>query len=207
MPSGWSGCWARSRRSLSGWPGATRCWPAPAIRRASDRRDLGDRGLCGGFNAIDRARDAAHDPRAAGQGKSEDPVRRPQGPRSTAPRLFQPDRRHPLKDHAPAAWLSPTRDTHRRARSLEMFEDRRIRCLHVVYNQFKSAMSQIVTRQPARSRSRPPEADSRRRSRRRGLRIRAGRGRNPRRSAAAQPVGADLTARCWKAPPANRARG
>ena len=81
-------------------------------------------------------------------------------------------------------------DAHRRE-GAGAVRRRRVRRLHAVLFQFKSVIAQVPTARAAH-----PGRDRRRGARQAGggagLRIRAGRGDDPRRPAAAQPLGADL---------------
>ena len=76
----------------------------------------------------------------------------------------------------------------------------------IVYNRFRSAITQIVTKQQLIPFAPPADAPPTKPRGTRRLRVRAGRGRDPGRAAAAQSRGADLSPRCSRTPPASRAR-
>ena len=167
-----------------------------------------DRGLCGGFNStiVREARRTIRALLAEGKTvkilcvgrKGRDQLRRDYGSRivETITDLGRP--RLSLR-------RCPARST---ARVMEMFAAGEFDVATIVFNRFKSAMTQIVTRPAAH-----PAAGARgRRDRgarhagRRGLRVRARRGRDPGRPAAAQPRRPDLPRRCWRTPRASTAR-
>ncbi len=163
-----------------------------------------DRGLAGAFNAnIGRAtRTLARRLEARGQ-DGQDPRGRPQGPRLSAARTGQPHhRRHLLRRQAPHRILRRRGDRQPHHRHAGRRRDRR---LHPDLQPLP--FGDLADRHRAAAHSRAAAAGRRGdRSRRRHLRVRAGRGNHPGAAAAAGAGDPDLSARCWKVPPASTAR-
>ena len=150
-----------------------------------------ERGLCGAFNSVDRAARARARQRAAGRGQDgQDPLRRPQGLRPAAPQL-RASRSSSASSCAASSTLGFAQRRRRSPRrSSRCSTNGEFDVCTLFFSRFKSVIAQIPTAQQII----PPvfEAKAADAARRRGLRIRAGRGRDPRRAAAAQHLGADL---------------
>ena len=106
---------------------------------------------------------------------------------------------------ASGASSSPT-PRRSRSRITAMLDAGEIDVCILIYNRFRSVISQIVTEQQLIPAPPPPEGEAHRPGRRH-LRVRAGRGDHPGPAAAAGAGDRRSIARCWKAPPASTARG
>ena len=208
--SAWSACSAR-------WPGA---WPgmpgAPPLLAGTGKDDVhlivvatSDRGLAGGFNAsiLREARRRIRDLDNAGKTvkiltvgrKGRDSLRRDYG-RLIHDSLTDIGRRRVSFDEA--------RDI--AGRILALYEAGEFDVCTIVFNRFRSAMTQIVTVQqliPFAPPSPPPGAEAAVETLGGAIyEFEPSRRGNPDRAAAEQPRGADLYARCSKTRPASRAR-
>ena len=178
-------------RSLGGQPGANR------MLTGTGKSDVhlivaisGDRGLCGGFNAqvVRATRAMVAELRA--QNKQVKIV--------TVGRKARDQLRRDYSSLMVESYEGMMRrgvsfaDADRVASKItQLFEEGDFDVCTVIYNSFKSAMTQVITRRqlvpfPV------PEADTCDRSGRRGLRVRARRGRDFGAASAAQPVGPDF---------------
>ena len=180
-----------------------RCWPAPASDQrppggGRDRRPRPRRRL----QLLDRRAARERIAAAAGRGQGrEDHHRRPQGPRPAAPQLREADRRAlDLRGVRQLAFANADEiaqkiidSTSKPARSTSS------RCSSA---RFKSVVTQTPTAQqliPAGDRGQGRRA-------RRLLRLRAGRGRDPRQPAAAATSRCRSSAPCWRTRPASTPR-
>ena len=80
------------------------------------------------------------------------------------------------------------------------------RCVTLVYNRFRSVISQVVTEQQLVPAPIPDTAGAARCAGRRGLRVRAGRGDDPGPAAAAEPGDPDVSRAAGKQPPGSTPR-
>ena len=149
MRSAWSACWARSPPSMPGMPNA----PPLLAGTGKDAIHLlvvatSDRGLAGGFNAtILREARRARSASSTAAGKTVKILTVGRKGRDALRRDYAPaDRRQPDRCR-PAAPDVRRGARHRRSALLALFEAGEFDVCTIVYNRFRSAMTQIVTAQ------------------------------------------------------------
>ena len=185
---------------------------APALMAGTGKDDVhllvvctAERGLCGGFNSPDRAPRARPHPQAAGgRQDGQDHLRRQEGLRHPAPRLRRADHRARRPARSQAARLRQRRRD--RPQGHRAVRRGRVRRLHAVLFRVQvgdHADPDRAAAHPGRGSGRGTRADT---GGDRGLRIRAGAGRDPRRPPAAQHLGADLPGAARERRPARWAR-